>query len=296
MKIIWIALGVVALLAGSRAARRREPRSTSSPTRRRRRPTARSSPLPGRPPPGRASSFTQSYGASGDQARAVAAGLPADVVALSLAPDVDALVKAGLVAATGTRATATTGIVTDSVVVFVVRKGNPKHIKTWDDLVKPGVQVLTPNPFTSGGARWNVMAAYGAQRSTGKTDKQAIDVPAQALPQRPVRTRARATRCRRSLGGKGDVLLDYENEAIFAQKKGVHAEYYVIPKATILIENPIAVTKTGRRSRPAKAFLEFLCVGDGAASFGEQGYRPVDQERRDELSRLPTRRRLFTID
>src|SRR5438094_472927 len=119
-------------------------------------------------------SFNQSYGASGDQARAVAAGLSADVVALSLAPDVSTLVKKGVVPSSWTR-NRYHGMVTDSVVVFVVRDGNPKKIHTWADLTRSGVQVITPNPFTSGGARWNVMAAYGAERAQGKTDKQAID-------------------------------------------------------------------------------------------------------------------------
>ncbi len=112
-------------------------------------------------PAGRGINFTQSYGPSGDQAQAIVAGLPADVVDLSLAPDLQTLVKAGLVDKSWDK-NAYQGIVTRSVVVFVVRQGNPKHIKDWGDLVKPGVEVLTPNPFTSGGARWNVMAAYGA--------------------------------------------------------------------------------------------------------------------------------------
>src|SRR5213082_3499861 len=118
-------------------------------------------------------SINQSYGASGDQARAVAAGLSADVVALSLAPDVSTLVKKGIVPSNWNQ-NRYHGMVTDSVVVFVVRNGNPKHIHTWSDLTKKGVQVVTPNPFTSGGARWNVMAAYGAQRAQGRTDAQAI--------------------------------------------------------------------------------------------------------------------------
>src|SRR6187399_2652004 len=122
---------------------------------------------------GSGSSFSQSYGASGDQARAVAAGLKADVVALSLDPDINLLVGKGLVPKNWS-ANSHKGIVSDSVVVFVVRDGNPKHIKGWGDLVKPGIQVITPNPFTSGGARWNVLAAYGALRKQGKTDKQAI--------------------------------------------------------------------------------------------------------------------------
>src|SRR5262249_30589388 len=108
-------------------------------------------------------SFTQSYGASRDQARAIAAGQPADVVKRSLGPDIDLLVRKKLVPKNW-KANTHRGIVTDSVVVFVVRDGNPKHIKGWGDLVKPGIQVITPNPFTSGGARWNVLAAYGALR------------------------------------------------------------------------------------------------------------------------------------
>jgi sulfate transport system substrate-binding protein len=112
-------------------------------------------------PQGEGTSFSSSYGASGDQSRAVESGLPADVVAFSLAPDITRLVKANLVSPDWT-SEPHKGMVTDSVTTFVVRKGNPKHIKTWEDLLKPGVEVLTPNPFTSGGARWNIMAAYGA--------------------------------------------------------------------------------------------------------------------------------------
>ncbi len=125
---------------------------------------------------GKGVSFNQSYGASGDQARAVAAGLSADIVALSLEPDVSTLVKKGIVPSNWNQ-NKYHGIVTDSVVVFVVRDGNPKNIHTWVDLTKKGVQVITPNPFTSGGARWNVMAAYGAERAQGKTDKHLPEVP-----------------------------------------------------------------------------------------------------------------------
>src|ERR671926_1504982 len=122
---------------------------------------------------GKGVSFTQSYGASGDQAQAVVNGLHADVVALSLEPDVTTLVKAKLVAPSWNK-DRWHGIVTRSVVVFVVRNGNPKHVRDWEDLVRPGVQVVTPNPVTSGGARWNVMAAYGAMIRKGKTHGQAV--------------------------------------------------------------------------------------------------------------------------
>ncbi len=127
--------------------------------------------------------FSQSYGASGEQTRAVKAGLKADIVALSLAPDMDELVKAGLVDAKWSRQSYR-GMVTNSVVVFVVRDGNPKKIFGWNDLLKPGVEIVTPNPFTSGGARWNIMAAYGAWRKQGKTDSPGAGQPAQAVQER----------------------------------------------------------------------------------------------------------------
>src|SRR3954466_3768253 len=123
-------------------------------------------------PQGKDVTFTQSYGASGDQSRAVDGGLKADVVEFSLEPDITRLVDGGLVDKSWNQ-NQDKGMVNDSAVVVVTRKGNPKHITKWEDLVKPGIQVITPNPFTSGGARWNVMAAYGSQIAQGKTDAQA---------------------------------------------------------------------------------------------------------------------------
>src|SRR5918998_3152988 len=140
-------------------------------------------------PEGSGVSFDQSYGASGDQARAVESGLPADIVALSLAPDVDKLVEPGIVAADWAD-NETDGFVTNSVVVFAVRKGNPKNIRTWDDLVKDGVEVITPNPFTSGGARWNVMAAYGAQLEQGKSPDLGIEYLRQLFSNVPVQDKS----------------------------------------------------------------------------------------------------------
>jgi sulfate transport system substrate-binding protein len=218
-------------------------------------------------------SFTQSYGASGDQSRAVAAGLSADVVALSLEPDVSSLVKKGIVPANWNQ-NAFHGMVTDSVVVFVVRDGNPKNIHTWADLTKSGVQVITPNPFTSGGARWNVMAAYGAERAQGKTDKQAIDYLKKLFKNVPVLPKSAREATQVFASGKGDVLLTYENEAIYANKKGVHTEY-VLPKQTILIENPVALTKSGLTHPEAKAFLKFLWSSKAQKLYGDTGYRPV---------------------
>src|SRR3954464_8845338 len=160
-------------------------------------------------PRGQGVSFSQSYGASGDQARAVAAGLSADVVALSLEPDVTTLVKKGIVPSNWNK-NSYHGMVTDSAVVFVVRDGNPKHIHTWADLAKSGVQVITPNPFTSGGARWNVMAAYGAERKAGKTDKQAIAYLYKFFQHVPVQPDSARTALQVFAQGKGDVLITYE--------------------------------------------------------------------------------------
>lgn len=217
--------------------------------------------------------FNQSYGASGDQARAVAAGQPADLVALSLDPDVNLLVKKGLVPKNWA-ANSHRGIVADSVVVFVVRDGNPKKIKGWGDLVRPGIQVITPNPFTSGGARWNVMAAYGAQRRAGKTDRQAIAYLYKLFKHVPVQPDSARAALAIFAQGKGDVLLTYENEALYAAQKGVHTEFHT-PKATLLIETPVALTKTGLSKPAAKAFYRYLWSTTAQRAFAGQGYRPV---------------------
>jgi sulfate transport system substrate-binding protein len=217
--------------------------------------------------------FSQSYGASGDQARAVAAGQNADLVALSLDPDVSMLVGKGLVPKNW-NANSHRGIVSDSVVVFVVRDGNPKKIKGWGDLVKSGVQVITPNPFTSGGARWNVMAAYGAQRRAGRTDKQAIAYLYKLFKHVPVQPDSARSALQIFAQGKGDVLLTYENEAIYAEKKGVHTEYRT-PKSTLLIETPVALTKSGASKPAAKAFYKYLWSSTAQKAFADQGYRPV---------------------
>jgi sulfate/thiosulfate transport system substrate-binding protein len=239
-------------------------------------------------------SFNQSYGASGDQARAVAAGLGADLVALSLAPDVTTLVKKGIVPSNWNQ-NPYHGMVTDSVVVFVVRDGNPKKIHNWADLTKSGIQVVTPNPFTSGGARWNVMAAYGAERAQGKTDKQAIAYLKALFKNVPVLPKSAREATQVFASGKGDVLLTYENEAIYANKKGVHTEY-VLPKQTILIENPVALTKSGLKHSEAKAFLKFLWSSKAQKLFGDTGYRPVVKSvARSAKYRFKRPKTLFTI-
>src|SRR4051794_18529394 len=204
-------------------------------------------------PAGKGVTFTQSYGASGDQSRAVESGLGADVVAFSLEPDITRLVKDGLVDSNWNQ-NAHKGMVTNSVVALVVRKGNPKNIKGWSDLVKPGVQVITPNPFTSGGARWNVMAAYGSQIAQGKSEAQGIDYLKRLFKNVAVQDASARDALQTFTGGKGDVMIAYENEAIAAQQGGEDVDY-VIPDQTILIENPIAVTKDAPNAEKAKAFV-----------------------------------------
>ena len=242
---------------------------------------------------GKGVSFEQSYGASGEQSRAVEAGLPASVVAFSLAPDVDRLVKAGLVSSDW-NSDAYHGMVTDSVVVFVVRKGNPKGIHTWDDLVKPDIQVITPNPFTSGGARWNLMAAYGAQLELGKTPDQALAFLGEVLKHTAVQDKSARDALQTFVGGKGDVMLAYENEAITAQQKGEDVDY-VIPKQTILIQNPTAVTSDTNNPSAAKAFRDYLWTPSAQKVFVAKGYRSVLSALQDK-TKFPVPPDLFTID
>jgi sulfate transport system substrate-binding protein len=222
---------------------------------------------------GRDTSFEESYGSSGEQARAVIAGLRADVVAFSLEPDMTSLVKAKLVAPTWKK-NRFDGMVTRSVVVFAVRKGNPKKIRTWNDLIKPDVDVVTPNVQTSGGAKWNVMAAYGAQRKIGKSHAQAVKYLEKLYDHVVSQDKSAREALQTFMAGRGDVLLAYENEAIFAQKRNQPLDY-VIPKATITIENPIAVTRNSGNKATANAFLRFLRTKPAQLVFGENGYRPV---------------------
>jgi len=240
-------------------------------------------------------SFSQSYAGSGDQTRAVKAGLKADIVALSLAPDVAELVSAGLVDAKWKRQSYR-GMVTRSLVVFVVRDGNPKKIRGWDDLIKPGVQVVTPNPFTSGGARWNVMAAYGAQRKLGKTDRQAQAYLLKLFKNVVSQDKSARDALQTFNAGRGDVMLAYENEALFAQSRGQNLPF-VIPRSTILIENPIAVLKTSEHKQEANAFLRFLRTPGAQRTFAQNGYRPVNKAVAQEFTKkFPARPGQFTID
>jgi sulfate transport system substrate-binding protein len=238
--------------------------------------------------------FKQSYGASGSQAAAVHNGLPADVVNLSLAPDVSVLSQAGLVNTTWNK-DPFGGMVTDSIVVWVVRKGNPKNIKTWADLTKPGVQVINPNPFTSGGARWNVMAAWGAQIRSHKTPKQANDYLKALYKNISVQDSSARASMNTFVSGKGDVLLAYENEAIQAQQAGADIAF-VRPSTTLLIENPIAVLKNTQHPAEAKAFVDFTRTPEAQNIYAEYGYRPVVKSVLDKWAKtFPKPKYLFTI-
>jgi sulfate/thiosulfate-binding protein len=246
-------------------------------------------------PAGEDVSFTQSYGSSGEQTRAIKAGLEADIAALSLAPDMDELVAAGHVDAKWKKQSYK-GMVTNSVVVFVVRDGNPKRIKSWNDLLRPDVDVVTPNPFTSGGARWNVMAAYGSWRKAGKTDKQAQANLLTLFRNVVVQDASARNSLNTFNSGKGDVLLAYENEALFARTQGLDLQF-VIPKSTILIENPIAVLRSSPERGKANQFLRFLRTPAAQQIFADHGYRPVVKSVLEKnRKKFPTRPGQFTID
>ena len=233
---------------------------------------------------GKGVGFQTSYGPSGDQSRAVEAGLKADVVTFSLAPDVERLVKAGLVAPDWAGGP-TKGLVSTSVVALIVRKGNPKHIRGWADLLKPGVEVVTPNPFSSGAAKWNLLGAY---------QHGGLDYVGRLLTKHvKVQPKSGREALQTFTGGEGDVLISYENEAITAQKKGQSVDY-IIPADTIKIENPIAITKTAGPA--AKAFVDYALSTPAQEKFAEWGYRPVDTAvLQANAARFPQPHKLVTI-
>ena len=222
---------------------------------------------------GRNVRFTQSYGGSGDQSRAVEAGLTADVVDFSLEPDMTRLVKDGIVAPDW-NADQYKGMVSDSIVVIGVRKGNPKSIRMWEDLTRPGIEVITPNPFQSGGARWNVLAGYGAKSQAGKDGAGGVAYLNDLFGHVPVQDDSARKSLQTFTSGKGDAILAYENEAIFAQQHNQPLDY-VTPDQTILIENPAAVTTKTKYPEQAKAFLAFLRTSTAQRIFADNGYRPV---------------------
>ena len=237
--------------------------------------------------------FSNSFGASGDQSRAVESGQPADVVMFSLEPDMTRLVDAGIVGSDWNQ-NQYKGIVTNSVVTLMVRPGNPKNITSFDDLANPDVDVIDPNPATSGGARWNIMAIYGSQIAEGKSPAEAQDFVKQVLANTSVQDSSARDSLNTFSSGKGDVLVGYENDAIQAKKDNIDLEY-VTPDNTILIENPIAVTKDAPSE--AQKFVDFLYTDQGQQDFADAGYRPVVKSVADKnASEFPTPSGLFTID
>jgi sulfate transport system substrate-binding protein len=240
-----------------------------------------------------------SYGASGDQSRAVVNGQDADEVHLSLEPDVTRLVDEGLVAKDW-KDNDTKGICTQSIVVMVVKTGNPEGIDSWDDLAKPGVGIVTPNPASSGSAKWNLLAAYGSVIAGGGSEADAATYMKQffanvvALPDSGRDATTAFT------SGTGDVLLSYENEAILARQSGTDFDY-VIPDSSLLIENPCALTTDASES--AQAFMDFQKSEDGQKLYAETGYRPLvdvgDVEVKganDESDPFPDPATLLTVD
>jgi sulfate/thiosulfate-binding protein len=252
---------------------------------------------------GEDSDFAPSYGASGDQARSVIAGADADVVHLSLEPDVQKLVDEGLVAEDWKEATPTNGIATSSVVVFVVREGNPLDIQSWDDLAKPGVEVVTPNPGSSGGARWNILAAWAHVVGNGGSEDDAKKFISDLLANTPALPASAREATSAFVEGDQDVLLAYENEAILAKQNG-EAIDYVLPEDTLLIENPAAVTTDAKDG--AQDFLDFVVSAEAQNIYAGFGFRPVEgvegvelpevEGANDPADPFPAPAQLYTID
>jgi len=222
-------------------------------------------------PAGKGVSFSASYGASGSQSKAVASGQPADYVGFSLAPDMTKLVPQFVDSSWNSGPTK--GIGTTSVVVIVVRPGNPLHITGWDDLIKPGVKIVTPDPATSGSAKWNILAAYAHELQTGGTDADAKAFLAAFFKNVVSKPASGADATTAFLQGTGNVLISYENEAIAAKQAGKHLDY-VVPSDTFKIENPVAVTKNA--SSVATKFLSYVESDAGQKVFASVGFRPLN--------------------
>lgn len=247
-------------------------------------------------PAGRGVEIQQSYGPSGDQSRKVASGAAADLVNLSVEPDITRLVEAGLVDPawkSGPHAGSPYG----SVVTLVVRKGNPKNIRDWDDLLRPGVEVVTPNPFSSGSAKWNLLAPYAAKSDGGK-DPAAGLAYVRSLVHDHVKLQPKSGReaTEAFLQGAGDVLLSYENEALFVERKGEPVEH-VTPGTTFRVDNPAAVIATSPNRAAAEDFLNYLYSDEGQRLIARAGFRPSQQHIRQEFAAgFPEPRQLWTTD
>ncbi|MCS7039731.1 MAG: sulfate ABC transporter substrate-binding protein [Caldilineales bacterium] len=249
--------------------------------------------------------FQESYLGSGAQSRAIVAGFEADIAALSLEADITRIQDAGLITHDW-RSKPYNGIVTTSIVVLVVRKGNPKHIQDWDDLTQPGLSILTPNPKTSGGAMWNILALYGAalrgfvEGVPPGDEAAAREFLKAVLKNVSVMDKGARESITNFEKGVGDVAITYENEALVGQQSGQDYEF-IIPRSTILIENPVAVIdayvdRHGTR-QVAEAFVDFLWTPEAQRIFARHGLRVVDPQVAQEMAdRYPPVTDLFTID
>ncbi len=226
-------------------------------------------------PEGNGVSFNASYGGSSAQAAAVKAGLPADLVLLNTGADMLDLADAGILNPKWDKQSYK-GVAFQSVVVFALRNGNPKKIKSWNDLLKPGVQIVTPNPFTAGIAKWNILAAYAAQRALGKTEAQAQDFVKKLFDHVVAQDSSGSNATNTFLSGKGDVLLTFESEALNAKAAGRDIQF-IIPRQTMLIDIYTGVTTKTANKDAANAFLRFLKSPAEQQVLATNGYRPVNK-------------------
>jgi sulfate/thiosulfate transport system substrate-binding protein len=236
-----------------------------------------------------------SYGASGDQSRGVVDGKPADVVNFSVEPDISRLVKAGKVAKDW-NTDATKGIPFGSVVTLVVRKGNPKNIKDWDDLLRPGIEVITPSPLSSGSAKWNLLAPYAVKSEGGTNSEAGVDF-IHKLVSEHVKLRPGSGREATDVfvQGSGDVLISYENEGIAIERAGKPVEH-INPPQTFKIENPVAVVTTSQHLDAAVAFKNFQYTAAAQKVWARAGFRPVDPAvAADFRDQYPAPAKLWTI-
>ena len=247
--------------------------------------------------------FNQSYGGSGSQTRAIIDGLEADIAHLALAGDTNKLVKAGFVSPDWNKKVPNNGTVARSVAALIVREGNPKNIKSWDDLVRSDVKWVTADPKTSGGARWNFLALWDYVRKTGGDDAKAQDFVTKAYKNVAVLAKdARESTDAFYKQGQGDALMNYENEVILAQQKGEKLEY-VVPEVNLSIDTPIAVIdknvdKHGTRE-VAEAFVKFLFTPEAQEEFVKLGYRPLDEagsKQKESANKFPAVKQLGKVD
>lgn len=249
-----------------------------------------------RTPQGQGVELQQSFGPSGDQSRKVAAGAKADIVNMSVEPEITRLVEAGLVAADW-KSAPFHGSPYGSVVTLVVREGNPKKIYNWDDLLRPGVEVVTPNPFSSGSAKWNLLAPYAVKSQGGADPEAGLDfVRTMVTEHVHLQPKSGREATEAFLQGSGDVLLSYENEALFIERQGEAVEH-VIPGETFRIDSPAAVIETSPEREAAQAFLDFLYTPDAQHILAETGFRPSDPLiAREYAGKFPAPNRLWNVE